>query len=391
MLTNNNHPVQSLNGLNLLRTEKKLCDVTIKAEDAMFHAHRAVLASSSPYFFAMFCRDMKETGNPSVTIHDVPAHVMEAIINYCYTATIEVNEDNVQELLPAACLFQLTWVRDACCDFLKEQLCPSNCLGVKGFADAHSCTDLCLAASNFAQQHFIDIIECEEFLELLPRQLIDLLKSEELNVQNEEKVYESVMKWVKHDPSNRQQYLADLLKHVRLPLVDRNFLVSIVGTEPLIRQIEACRDLLDEAKDYLLLPEQREKFEGPRTRHRKPKMSNANQTLFAIGGWCNGNAISTVEKYNPPKDEWIQMGDMAKRRCGVGIAVLNNSIFAIGGHDGTSYLNSIEKYDLLTDLWSSNVAPTSACRTSVGVAVLNGQIYAVGGQDGISCLNLVEW
>ena len=36
---------------------------------------------------------------------------------------------------------------------------------------------------------------------------------------------------------------------------------------------------------------------------------------------------------------------MSKRRCGVGVAVLNDLLYAVGGHDGQSYLNSIERYD----------------------------------------------
>lgn len=34
---------------------------------------------------------------------------------------------------------------------------------------------------------------------------------------------------------------------------------------------------------------------------------------------------------------------MSKRRCGVGVAVLNDLLYAVGGHDGQSYLNSIER------------------------------------------------
>jgi len=35
---------------------------------------------------------------------------------------------------------------------------------------------------------------------------------------------------------------------------------------------------------------------------------------------------------------------MSKRRCGVGVSVLNDLLYAVGGHDGQSYLNSIERY-----------------------------------------------
>ncbi len=50
-----------------------------------------------------------------------------------YTAQVEVTEENVQSLLPAANLLQLTDVRDACCDFLQAQLHPTNCLGIRRF------------------------------------------------------------------------------------------------------------------------------------------------------------------------------------------------------------------------------------------------------------------
>ena len=43
---------------------------------------------------------------------------------------------------------------------------------------------------------------------------------------------------------------------------------------------------------------------------------------------------------------------MSKRRCGVGVAVLDDLLYSVGGHDGSSYLNTIERYatGLLYDL-----------------------------------------
>lgn len=38
------------------------------------------------------------------------------------------------------------------------------------------------------------------------------------------------------------------------------------------------------------------------------------------------------------------MAPMSKRRCGVGVAVVDDLLYAVGGHDGQSYLNSIERY-----------------------------------------------
>lgn len=61
--------------------------------------------------------------------------------------------------------------------------------------------------------------------------------------------------------------------------------------DPLIKHDQICRDLIDEAKDYHLLPQDRSL--GPRTKPRKPFATG--ELLFAVGGWCSGDAISSVE------------------------------------------------------------------------------------------------
>ena len=65
---------------------------------------------------------------------------------------------------------------------------------------------------------------------------------------------------------------------------------------------------------------------------------------LVVGGWCSGDAISSVERFEPRNNEWRMVSPMLKRRCGVGVAVLNNLLYAVGGHDGQSYLNSIERF-----------------------------------------------
>lgn len=55
-----------------------------------------------------------------------------------------------QALLPAAGLLQLTEVRRACCEFLSSQLHPSNCLGIRAFADLHACCQLLTQANTYA-------------------------------------------------------------------------------------------------------------------------------------------------------------------------------------------------------------------------------------------------
>lgn len=55
-------------------------------------------------------------------------------------------------------------------------------------------------------------------------------------------------------------------------------------------------------------------------------------------------------------------------------------LYAVGGRDGSSCLKSVEYYDPHTNKWTS-CCPMIRRRCSVGVGVLNGYLYAVGGYD----------
>ena len=181
----------------------------------------------------------------------------------------------------------------------------------------------------------------DEFMLLPVNQLIDIISSDEINVKNEEQVYNAVMSWVRYNLAERRALLPTVLSAVRLCLLSPKFLVGTVSSDILIKSDEACRELVDEAKNYLLLPNERALMQGPRTRPRKPVRRG--EVLFAVGGWCSGDAISSVERYDPGTREWRMATPMSKRRCGVGVAVLDGLLYAVGGHDGASYLNSIER------------------------------------------------
>jgi kelch-like protein 20 len=175
----------------------------------------------------------------------------------------------------------------------------------------------------------------------------------------------AVMKWLNHSLEARKHHLSELILHVRLPLVDTRFLVNTISTDPLVRANETCRELLDEAKDYHLLAKDAARVhDSVRVRPRKGVAAHAaacGEVLYAVGGWCSGDAISFVEMYDPqqPASEWHIVANMSKRRCGVGVGVLNNQLYAIGGHDGTAYLNTTERYDPVINQWFNDVAPTS--------------------------------
>ncbi|MGH0121154.1 UNVERIFIED_CONTAM: hypothetical protein FKN15_046399 [Acipenser sinensis] len=381
------HYHDSFVSMNRMRQRGVLCDIVLHVGAKEIKAHKVVLASCSPYFHAMFTNEMSESRQTHVTLHDIDPQALEQLVQYAYTAEIVVGEGNVQTLLPAASLLQLNGVRDACSKFLLSQLDPSNCLGIRSFADTHSCSDLLKSAHKYVLQHFVEVSKTEEFMLLPLKQVLDLISSDNLNVPSEEEVYRAVLCWVKHDIDSRRQHVPRLMKCVRLPLLTRDFLMSHVDTELLVRHHSECKDLLIEALKYHLMPEQRGVLSNSRTRPRR--CEGASPVLFAVGGGSLFAIHGDCEAYDTRTDRWHMVASMSTRRARVGVAAIGNKLYAVGGYDGTSDLATVESYDPVTNSWQPEVSMGTR-RSCLGVAVLHGLLYAAGGYDGASCLNSAE-
>ncbi|XP_073676575.1 kelch-like protein 3 isoform X2 [Garra rufa] len=398
--------------MNDLRSRRMLCDVLLVAGEVEVPAHRVVLASCSPYFCAMFTGDMSESKAHHVEIRDVDGQTLLKLVDYIYSAEIEVSEDNVQVLLPAASLLQLMDVRQVCCDFLQTQLHPTNCLGIRAFADLHACTGLLSQAHAYAEQHFTDVMVGEEFMALSLQQVCSLISSDKLTVSTEEKVFEAMIAWIKHDKEARLEHMPKLMEHVRLPLLSRDYLVQIVEEEPLIKNNNTCKDFLIEAMKYHLLPaDQRHLIKTDRTRPRTPV--SLPKVMMVVGGQAP-KAIRSVECYDFQEDRWYQVADLPSRRCRAGcsqfcpssldvflswsyplcachsgVVYMAGKVYAVGGFNGSLRVRTVDVYDGVKDQWSS-VPSMQERRSTLGAAVLGDLLYAVGGFDGSTGLSSVE-
>ncbi|KAG5849451.1 kelch-like protein 2 isoform X1 [Anguilla anguilla] len=384
---NPRHMKKAFKVMNELRSQNLLCDVTIVAEDVEITAHRVVLAAGSPYFHAMFTGEMSESRAKRVRIKEMDGWTLGTLIDYVYTAEIQVTEENVQVLLPAAGLLQLQDVKQACCEFLSSQLHPTNCLGIRAFADMHACSQLLGQANTFAEQHFSEVVLSEEFLNLGMEQVCSLIASDKLTIPSEEKVFEAVIAWVTHDKDVRQEHMARLMEHVRLPLLSREYLVQRVEEETLVKNSSACKDYLIEAMKYHLLPaDQRALMKTVRTRMRTPV--SLPKVMVVVGGQAP-KAIRSVECYDFEEERWYQAAELPSRRCRAGVVYMGGLVYAIGGFNGSLRVRTVDSYDPAKDQWTC-VASMQDRRSTLGSAMLNGLLYAVGGFDGSTGLSTVE-
>jgi len=432
IFTDTKHSQQILGRVQNFANKGVLTDVTLVCDGKELKAHKVLLAAASDYFSAMFTGGMLEADMDRVEIQGVDAVALELLVDYCYTGKIEFHEENVENLMSAACLLQLPAVIDACCSFFRKLLHPSNCIGIRLFADSQSCLQLRDFAQEYTEDNFQEVIKNQEFMLLPAGELLNILSSDDLNVPSEEVVFQSFMDWVNFDYANRKCESAKLLACVRLPLLSPQYIADNIENQLVLKSDPECHHLILEAMKYHLLPERRSLLQSTRTCPRKATVgylyavggmdtnkgamtierydlrtntwsqfasmsgrrlqfgvSVLEGKLYVVGGRDGLKTLNTVECYDPVNRLWIPVPPMTTHRHGLGVAVLGGPLYAVGGHDGWSYLSSVERYDPSTRQWS-HVAPMTSQRSTAGVAVINDKLYAVGGRDGSSCLRSVE-
>ncbi|KAL1007222.1 hypothetical protein UPYG_G00083640 [Umbra pygmaea] len=149
---------------------------------------------------------------------------MRLIIDYAYTRSVPVTEENMEELLVVADQFCVLGIVRACCDFLGDQICLENCVGICKFADIYFCPDLQRQAFLFILHIFKEMVaSSEEFVELSLKQLCEIIEKDDLNVKLEDTVFEAILTWINHSLQDRKAHIPLLLSKVRLALMPTDY------------------------------------------------------------------------------------------------------------------------------------------------------------------------
>lgn len=78
---------------------------------------------------------------------------------------------------------------ELCVAYLRDQLHPSNCVGLLLYGKQYECAPLIEAAQRYIREHFEDVVRHEEFLSLNFPDLCSLIKDDNLKVTCESIIY----------------------------------------------------------------------------------------------------------------------------------------------------------------------------------------------------------
>ncbi|XP_070278898.1 kelch-like protein 41 isoform X3 [Myotis yumanensis] len=235
-------------GLRDLLDEKKFIDCTLKAGDKSIPCHRLILSACSPYFREYFLSDIDEAKKKEVVLDNVDSAMLDLIIKYLYSASIDLNDGNVQDIFALASRFQIPSVFTVCVSYLQKRLAPGNCLAILRLGLLLDCPRLAISAREFVSDRFVQICKEEDFMQLSPQELISVVSNDSLNVEKEETVFEAVMKWVRTD-KERVKSLSEVFDCIRFRLMTEKYFKDHVEKDDIIKSNPELQKKIKVLKD----------------------------------------------------------------------------------------------------------------------------------------------
>ena len=392
--------------LNTLRRQDLLCDVTLVTKDGKeFKAHRDVLSAASPFFRKLFQSDMRENQEGIVRLEEISGAVMEDVLEFIYTGSVEVTQENSKDLVAAANFLLIPGLKKRSVRFLKRQMSESNCISIFYFAEMYQCDELITKTRKFIHANFKSVAEMDEFLNLEAKEVETWISSDNISVADEADVFNIVLKWIEQNKSERKAWFEQLFRHVRLIFLSRDFLLDVM-TNDLVREnlnylklisdavkLTSCtcegdlpqsprkgletRAIVTCGGKYTLcyLPEKDEwkrLADGLSERNHLTKMVNYHGQLYAFPSDCKG------ERYDPVVNSWCTL-DLPTTRFTKAV-VVRGEMYAIEVSRFRPKKSTIKRYDVERCSWETVLSSKNGYRVESCVVAAGNHMYVCGGR-----------
>ncbi|XP_028303445.1 kelch repeat and BTB domain-containing protein 8 [Gouania willdenowi] len=423
------HACNILQQLKALYDEAQLTDIVVEVDHGQtFSCHRNVLAAISPYFRSMFTSGLTESSQREVRIVGVESESMHLVLDYAYTSKVTLSESNVQALFTAASIFQIPALQDQCAQFMISRLDPQNCIGVFMFADAYGHQELKERSQDYIRKKFLCVSTEQEFLQMTKEQLVSILNNDDLNVEKEEHVYESIVRWLEHDLPGREGHLAEVFSQcVRLPLLEEAFFSQIPA--PLACVLSQSEDSAEAkarlagtngcpqrlgmtASEMIICFDAAHKHSGkkqtvpcldtvagrvfklckpPNDLREVGILVSSENDIFIAGGYRPSNSEVSIDhraesdfwQYEHAGNRWLPRAPLLRARIGCRLVHCSGKLYALGGGvyegDGRNALKSMECYDARDNCWTA-VTPMPVAMEFHSALEYRDRIYVLQGE-----------
>ena len=411
---------------NKNRDEGFFSDVTIVAGNERIPANRLVLSCYSTYFEGMFKLQMRERYENIIEIKSIDGRELKALIDFIYTGSINIDEQNVMNLLSGADYLQLREVKQFCFEFLRSHITSDNSLGILKTADLYRNESLHKEMLQYIGINLDQILHTDDFKQLSNKDLISCISKLNRSQIKESSIFKAIVVWCHHDKKAREKFFSELFKMVLLRKVSIDYLEEVILEEDLVSNAADCYKIALSAFRKLVR-EQNAKPQASKllcfggvgnenkvtvvydlnseTSVNYPDLPETllahcslqlNHYIYCIGGYikiqpylCNTDSVWRLNSRKQTSG-WEQVSSMNSKRCAMDAAVYSDVIVVAGGVDENSKeLASTEVYQTSFNEWRI-ISPLKQQRCEHVLVSCDGYLYAIGGRSGRNCLSSVE-
>ncbi|KAM5298372.1 LOW QUALITY PROTEIN: gigaxonin-like [Ctenodactylus gundi] len=401
-----------LRALSSLRDESRFCDALLVLDGGEILVQKNILAVASPYIRTMlnYHPPKDDRAIYRIELEGISVVVMRGILDHIFSGQIRLREDTIQHVLQAADLLLLTDLKAL--EFLEGCIDAENCIGIRDFALHYCLPHLHYLATEYLETHFRDVSTAEEFLELHPQKLKEVISLEKLNVDKERYVLEAVTRWIEQDTKRSKVHMKDLVLALWVSGIDRSYLQEQMLNKPLVRDIvKECRNISLsrwQRGERMLADCKPRGYSGSQkptaatrclcTLYNPKRMvwinlaplsvPRVNHSVLAAGGFSfvfggqdeKKQSLSSGERYGPDAKTWTVLPPMSEARHSFGIVGKDGMLYVLGGEDGEKGLVSMECYDISSKTWTRQ--PNLTMVRKIGCyAAMKKKIYATGGRS----------
>ncbi|XP_041670398.1 kelch-like protein 34 [Cheilinus undulatus] len=444
LLYSSSHRTALLSGFQRLRSQRRMCDVVLEAGGVSFPCHRALLASSSDYFWALFGETTAERLAGSISLPALTPEGLDAILDFLYSGWLSISHVTLPVVLEAARYLQVEPAVSICERFIIDGLNAENCCCYANLAEHHALSDALEAANQTIAMEMGTLLKerRDDLLGLNIQSLMAVLDADEIPAVKEAALIKLALDWLNENGPIPLLKSNLLLSHLRFGLVAPSDLADLgrahkAMATPLIRSQltraleyhrmgaaqpirQSRQSTLRASPNRVLLvgggsrpdwPEQQVLAYDPRSRKFSSLSSRLplrlrNHCVCSVGGFLfvlggeevkeggddekKSGSVATsnqVWRYDPRFDSWEKMESMLERRAQFTCCVVEDFIYTIGGRhirqETNTYTSvaSVEFYDMATGVWRRGPAMPHPLYGHAS-AVLDDAIYLSGGIPG---------
>ncbi|CAH8656777.1 unnamed protein product [Heterobilharzia americana] len=371
--------IQTSKFLQSFRDKSLFTDVILCAGEEELPCHKAVLAASSAYFFAMFSSPYKEQQTSRVTLDYISPWALRRLLDFVYLGILEITEATVQDVFLAASLLDYPVAVKACVEFMKSHLDITNCLGIEALAEMHNLTDLAQSSHKLAVENFSSLLlESNEWVTLPISTVISYISSDELDVPSEQFVWDACINWIDQVPETRIVYLPQLLSHIRLKYLDKEMLEIQLQENPLIIECKNAQNILK----YFLHEDvsKSDDTTGAFINTLPPRPATLKRPTLVVLGGLNTCILNCMQSFSPSRTVWQTCPSMpVDSLAWFSVAVIANTLFVIGGIKAGTLMDTVYAYSPVRSSWSQRKCMLQARARHSSVSVGSRYIFVFGG------------